>query len=117
MDNLPLILAGVQILCFAMQLTFLAQAKRQYRLARKHYERAGEQPIEGPRGVWALYADGARYEDLATLYVDRFQGIARFEILLPRDPNTERPVEIGADEMPAHTAIGFAYSHEPDDRA
>ena len=70
---------------------------------RKLAEGATGEPPEGPTGVWVEYFDGARFNDLPTLYLGTDEdGLATFEVLAPRD---ERAKKIGARTFPGRTSL------------
>jgi hypothetical protein len=57
----------------------------------------------GPEGVWLEYADGARYENLPTVFqgIDD-DGLATFEVIPPRE---EAPMSAGAALWPGMTSL------------
>lgn len=62
-------------------------------------------PPTGPTGVWLKYADGEIVKDVPTIYVGTdADGIAHFELLLPRD---ESPVSAGAAVWPGMTSLAL----------
>lgn len=71
--------------------------------------------LYGPQGVTITYADGTVYDDVASVYVgtDPDDHCAVYELMPPRDPEEDRPVNIAFDCLPAMTAIIFPFDGIP----
>ena len=80
------------------------------RRTRREIRELMQRPVgEGPLGVSVTYADGAHYNELPTIYVERdAQATDVYEVLMPRDPEVERPVALQVAFWPGLTSLIFA---------
>jgi hypothetical protein len=69
---------------------------------------------DGPSGVSVRYSDGVVYDDIPTIYLERDEeGIDIYQVLLPRDPQEEKPVSLGVRLWPGLTALAFPFEGRP----
>lgn len=90
----------------------MATVKRSWRETRELMKR----PVgEGPTGVSVVYGDGTRYDQLPTIYVERGRdAVDVYEVLLPRDPEVEKPVALQVAMWPGLTSLIFAMAGKID---
>ena len=72
-------------------------------------------PMYGPQGVSLSYADGTIYHNVPSVYVghDPDDECAVYEIMPPRDPAVDRPINVGFDVLPSMTAVIFPFMGIP----